>query len=260
MSYFHTYHEKPPPLPDGERRKRFEFASPYWSDKYSNTPSHTLPLEILHTVREGWEVMRAEDPDFFCGLTLHGSLVKGRSHEHSDIDPIIYASKEAAPDTLRKYGIPFGEYDGQLHANTKEFIESRFMGIVGASLKQAGFPQSYAMSEVWSPTALPSNYFTGIIPRWRSQIIWCLDTKNEVFMPYPVDHLFHMRIGSGLIQLYRQNILDGIESLESKHHPDIAEISWQSIARRVVQVEEWNRNATIHFPQTVGEAREYFHL
>lgn len=254
-------HDKPMPVPENEHRPRFELESPFWPDDYDNVPRSKIPRAILNTIIDGWEEMRDEDPEFFEGITLHGSLVKGRSHDESDIDPVVYANEDAAQATLDKHGITVpDDEDPELmrYVEAKDFIDTRFRAVVGKLLESRGFPKSYSKSETWGAMLLSPDYFVSNFPQWEYNIAFCLKNDNEVFMPTPVEHLFHLRIGSGQIQTFRRQVFDGLESLPRQGRHDFGEIAWKSIARRVVQVEEWNRGATIMFPETIEEARHYF--
>lgn len=256
-------HDKPMAVPEGEHHPRFEIASPYWPASFHNDPPSKLPLQILHIIRAGWEEMRAEDPNFFLGMTLHGSLIKGRSHDESDIDPIIVADENVAAATLQKHGVNYmQEASYEPYISAKNFLTTRFQQIMKAPLADAGLPESFAKSEVWSPIVLPDpqRYFTTIVPRYRKMLTWCLKHDKELFFPYPVEMIFRMRVGSGHIQDFRRSVIDSIERLNSKKHPDLAVLAWQGLAKNVVKEEELNREATIYFPQTTKDAREYFRL
>lgn len=207
--------------------------------------------------------MRAEDPDFFLGMTLHGSLVKGRSHDESDIDPIIIADETIAAATLQKHGVDY-EKDASYepYSSAKHFLTTRFQEIIKVPLADAGLPESFAKSEVWAPIILPDphHYFAAIVPHTREMLTWCLNNNKELFFPYPVEMIFRMRMGSGHIQDFRKSVIDSIEELHSEEHPDLATLAWQALARKVIKEEERNRGAAIYFPTTIDDAREYFHL
>jgi len=257
------WHDKPMPLPEGEQRNRFEIASPYWPNTYDNNPPTKLPLQILHIIRAGWEEMRAEDPDFFLGMTVHGSLVKGRSHDESDIDPIIIADENAAAVTLDKHGIKYDkDASYEPYISAKEFLTTRFQQVLKEPLAEAGIPKNFAKSEVWAPIVLPNpgEYFTHIVPRFKKQLTWCIRHDKELFFPYPVDMIFRMRIGSGYIQDYRRSVIESMATLTSRNNPNLGEMAWNAVSTKLVREEEWNRNATIYFPETIEEARTYFHL
>lgn len=254
-------HDKPMRVPKGEQHPRFEFASPYWPESYDNNPQSKLPLLILHTVRDTWNEMHREDPDFFCGLTVHGSLVKGRSHDESDIDPIIYTSKDTVEATLDKYKVIYDRTASyEPTSSAKEFVERRFREVLGAQSKGKPIPESFLRSELWGNMVLPNDYFKRIVPVASKMLKWCLKHNEKTFFPYPVDHLFHLRVGPGRINEYRRDVLDGMGNLSSKKYPNLADSAWQAVRNSVVAVEEWNRGATIYFPETYDEARQYFGL
>lgn len=252
-------HDKPMRVPEGKHLPRFEFASPYWPDPYDNIPQSRLPLLILHTVRDAWEQMRSEDPDFFCGLTLHGSLVKGRSHDESDVDPVIYTNKDAAAATLLKYKVAFDRSASyEPTASAKEFVERRFTETFRSQAAGKTIPESFFRSEIWANIVLPVGYFKHVIPAASSTLKWCLKHKERTFVPYPVEHLFHLRVGMGRINEYRRDVLDGMGNLSSRKYPNLPDLAWQAVRNSVVGTEEWNRGATIYFPETYDEARQYF--
>jgi hypothetical protein len=254
-------HDKPPKVPAGEVHPRFELASPYWPGASKEEPDSSQPLAVLRTLRSAWEELRAEDPDFFCGLTVHGSLVKGRSHSESDIDPVIYTNEGAAGDTLRKYGIEFDPQESyEPRSTAKDFVQTRFTEVLAKHAHAQIIPKSYLETNIWGNFILSDDYFEQVGPRIRKQTLWCLANYEGPFVPAPFTHLFHLNVGSGQIPEFRGEVLDILEGWASKKHPNLGQHAWSGLKRRLIQVEEWNRGATIYFPETIQEARNYFLL
>lgn len=237
--YHTSYPSRKPPSLDGEERKRFELASPYGPNLDDTSVDTTYAAELLHAVRDGWEEMRAENPDGFVGLTIHGSTIKGRIHDQSDVDPIIFFDQTA-----------FGS-GGMAEHIGKDMTEVAYREHVVPRIEEAGYGSTFrnrwgVFPRVVNEPAVVK--YLGYITRDAERTGAVTPSRNGDTLP----SLFFMRVGSGHIPEYRQTVLDTLAD------SPVGEAVWKSLMWAVQDDEEHRRGATIYLPDTIQDGYEYF--
>ena len=238
---YHTDGLKPPPM-HGEERPRFELASPYGPNLDEVGLDRQFASSALSTVRDGWNEMHEAHPDFFVGLVVGGSLVKGRAHEHSDIDATIFYDPDS-PYASSLGGL--ADQEGQVAHDVQEHIIGH--------LKDAGFGETFQRRNNIGAFALNARLIdaaitdaTAIAERGE-RLLGRIDL-SVLMAP------FKFRLGEGRLQEYRAQIVNGLSQSEQGRY------IWQLILLNLGQTEEYNRRASIRLPVELGRAATYFHL
>jgi|GEM_PF-4031430 len=248
-----------PPDVDGAERHRFELASPYGPDATPDNPDREFAPEILHALRDSWEQLRAENPDYYIGLTVWGSAVKGRMHEetnkfdHSDVDVTVFLSDAAEPYWSDILGAEVKEFS-QINSVLDALMQQQLGVGIPEELVQASFR---SISEERLQEEVDYLVEALKVPRGLSELEAELDEEDilergKIVVPDVIRDLFAVQVGSGEIRNMRQYLLDVIGA-----QPE-AEKIWTMIRGGVVAKEEHNRKAKIYFPDNLESAQKMY--
>jgi hypothetical protein len=233
---YHTHFEKPPGL-GGEPRPRFELATPFGPNANETGQDTQFAPEALHTLRDGWEEMHAQSPDFYVGMAVHGSVVKGRSHEHSDVDGIVFFDPDAPSVQSLSYVDMLRKPTADIRNTILKRLREKSLAETFTSL---GSYNKVAMNEGIIDKALAGGELGGpLVPGRIGQDIM---------------QLFCMRIGSGKLLEYRARVLDKLSQLEN------GEQIWQALMSDLASYEEARRDAKIYLPPTIKDGYDYFRV
>ena len=233
---YHTHKSKPLPLEHGEERHRFELASPFGPYPGEDGLDRQFAKEILHDLRSGWEDLRATEPELYVGCTVHGSSVKGRMHDKSDLDVTVFFD----PDSSGLKGFDLSKY---LRTN---------QGIV---TKAVNGPRPGHAANL--KDRIVSFMHVGMNDRLIDESIASLEAahaKSQGASSSSYISLFDLRIGGGKVAHFRQKMLSSIA--QSEHADEI----WKQLAAEVVRHDEHRRGAQIYFPDNLRRADEHYGL
>lgn len=238
---FTTHGAKPPSLAEGATRPRFELASSLGPNATESEPDRNFAPEVLHTARDGWNEMHQEHPDFYKGMTVYGSLVKGRGHEKSDVDAVIFYDPDSS------YAQSFDSYAGMVSQPNEDIGKH-----INTHFQQQGYGETFQGVGSYSKVAINERIIDDNIA-FAEQAGQRSETAAGGIDPSLVD-LFHMRVGDGDIQGYRQRVVDSLAASVG------GEAIWKEIMDQLGTKEEMRRGAEIHLPTSLDEAVGYFHL
>lgn len=234
---YHTDGPKPPGL-NGEARRRFELATPFGPYPAEDGLDRVLAPGVLHVVREGWEAMRRAHPEFYIGLTIFGSTIKGRLHASSDIDFWIFVD-------------PKSYHGGSPYDRSKRIYDDASQHIT-QNLRQHGYAPTFQKSYPYLQVAINTRRLCAYIDIAAEQYVRQPATFDE--WTHEILALFCFRLGSGRIQEFRAQTIDTLATLP--HGQEI----WREMMHQLASWEEERRGASIYLPQTLEQARDYFGL
>lgn len=239
----HTSANKPPQCPEGPLLPRVVLATPYGPDATSEVPDEAFAYNVLGRVVDCWESTRAGNPDFFSGLTIRGSFVKGRARLESDLDLFLFFDPSQTDSTDR--------YKQLEQAEVK--IVDDFRAPLSEALLRGGFSDNLANPELDVYPITPASIIT-CLRKWAEQFEWELDSKScGNFIPAQVTALFHPQLGCGAVQDLRADIITQLQNHK------LGGQMWGCLMKELHRNEEWNRGADIFLP-TLDDAPDYFEL
>jgi len=236
-----THGAKPPSLAEGTVRPRFELASPLGPDAIENKLDRSFAPEALRTAREGWNEMRQAHPDFYTGMTIYGSLVKGRAHEQSDVDAVVFYDPDSA------YGKSFDSYAAMVEQPNEDIARH-----IGKRFRHKAYSDTFQGVGSYTKVAMNERIIDDNIA-FAEQATQRPETADGGIDPGLID-LFHMRVGEGDIQAYRQRVVDNLAASAQ------GETVWREMMNQLKTKEEMRRGAEIHLPGSLAEATDYFGL
>jgi hypothetical protein len=237
---YHTDGQKPPSA-GGERRHRFELASPYGPDPDEDGIDRTFAPKVLHVIREGWEELRAADPDLFAGLTIEGSLVKGRAHDRSDADLSIFFNPGPDDDSGSRW-------------NRLEIVDEGVENTIDAAITDAGLPGTFrsrgsATYHPMNPDIVDEHVARAVD---RTARLEAGEDRSDI--DEDIIAMFHMRIGSGELPKLRKRVLDVLSS------SPVGETVFRKMMSTLGRREEVRREAEVYLPDTLEDGYDYFRL
>ncbi|TAH33875.1 hypothetical protein EYC59_04240 [Candidatus Saccharibacteria bacterium] len=235
----HTSANKPPQCPEGQLLPRVVLATPYGPEATDEIPDETFAYNVLGQVIDCWESTRVGNPDFFSGLTIRGSFVKGRARLKSDLDLFLFFDPSQTDST--------DPYEQLEHAQAK--IVDDFRTPLSEALLHRGFSDTLATPELDVYSITPAS-IVSCLRKWVEQFEWELDSKScGNFIPVNITALFHPQLGGGAVQDLRVDIITQLQN-----HKLGAQM-WECLMKEIKRNEEWNRGADIFFADTRGRVR-----
>lgn len=226
---------------DGEARQRFELASPYGPELDDDGLDRRFASEVLRTVREGWNEMHASNPDFYVGMTVFGSAVKGRIHEGSDVDGMIFVDMDS--DHAKSLE------PGTLTDGPKQDV-GRF---ILPHLQEKGYGETFQDGGSYRVMGLSQELIELGIKGAETRLD--RGVRSELIaISNSVTAMFCMRVGEGRLQEFRKTYLDRLSA--SKH----GETIWNLVMDDLRLEEEKRRDANIYLPRSLDEAYGYFNI
>ncbi|MBP7006087.1 nucleotidyltransferase domain-containing protein [Patescibacteria group bacterium] len=221
--------------------------------------------ERLDAVQSGVEEIKGGDPSVL-GLTLYGSMVKGKAHEDSDIDGYLYLdaeqlaqneARQALQENREPRPVTFDIGDtGTLSTYPGEHLYDVYKPLIKDKFTKSGFLTEEQISDI---NLRPIS--KEIIDRHLDslqQALKLVRNGEENVSPEPSQNLyglFHLEVGRGLGS-YRQQVIEKLEGLGQE-----GEEIWSMIIGQTEKMEQYMYTDTpIHYPRTLAEARNtYIH-
>lgn len=217
----------------------------------------------LDAIREGLKEMKEENPNVL-GLTLFGSMVKGKAHEDSDVDGYLFldvdrlAEEEnelALQENREPRPVTFDIGDtGNLSTYPGEHLYDIYKPLIREKLTHDG---SLSEEKIRDINIRPVGH--DMIDKHLlslQQAIESLKNGDSEVRIEPSQNLyglFHLAVGHGL-EGYRKYIIEELEQLGQE-----GEDIWRTIIRKTEQLEQYMYTDTpIHYPRTLTEARRAY--
>ncbi len=222
-----------PPGMNGAPAPRFELPTPFGPNLGEDGLDHTFASNALVAIRAGWEEMRALRPDMYEGLTLHGSLVKGRLHKDSDVDGYAFCNPDASPDV-----------DQQAQTDLRTHIANR--------LKSGGYGESFWTTDSYRVVDMSPRLLDAALQSVLRGFDRGDSFAHDLLGMDRILPLFYMPVGSGSIPAYRSRVISRLAG--SEHGEQV----WADMMDTLARKEEFRRRASIDLPRSLGAATVYF--
>ncbi|MBP9820599.1 hypothetical protein KBC85_00475 [Candidatus Saccharibacteria bacterium] len=280
---------KPPELVGGPFMPRVITSSPYGPGATEYKPDRLFARRVLNTLGRRWNKLQSRYPDCLWGCTLNGSIIKGRFHDNSDIDPFIfydpnqankmlidngvqpYSSLEEIKEWISKgYDFSLEDYDeyGFLKGcryEMQDFIEREFKdALLGAGIDNSNLLGSEISAESFEPTdERVAQQIHAFINTYKHEISKPANKRMKEFywhIPPMVLALFHPQLGHGRVPEFREKILDGLFMLDEESDGVDGLELLRLLSESLACIEELNRRATIFLPDTFEDWYDYLEI
>jgi predicted nucleotidyltransferase len=219
--------------------------------------------ERLDIIQSGIEEMQEEDPNVL-GLTMFGSMVKGKAHETSDVDGYLFLDAErlaqeeeqlAAQENREARPVTFDIGDtGNLSTYPGEHLYDVYKPLIKEKFTKGDLLNEEQISDV---NIRPIS--EEIIDRHLSSLLQAskLSENSEDGVDIEPSQnlygLFHLSIGHGL-EKYRQQVIEKLEEFGSE-----GEEIWSKIIGQTEKLEQYMYTDTpVRYPRTLAEARDLY--
>jgi hypothetical protein len=225
--------------------------------------SDSFVHERLDAVQNGVEEMKEEDPSV-VGLTMYGSMVKGKAHEGSDIDGYLYLDAErlaqnemeqALQENREPRPVTFDTGDaGNLSTYPGEHLYDVYKPLLNEKMTKDGSLTEEQVSDI---NLRPIS--GEIIDRHLGSLQQGLEMARNGEEGVNIEPsqnlygLFHLEVGRGLGG-YRQQVIEKLEGLGQE-----GEEIWSKIIGQTEKLEQYMYTDTpIRYPRTLAEARNTY--
>lgn len=239
---------KPPALPGRPSMPRVELETPYGPGATELVSDEVFAGEILGQFAAGWELVRQSNPDFFTGITVRGSLIKGRARPESDVDVFLFFNRDLLEDTLQTHGIS----SGCELSDTEKLLKHTFQAPIKSHMRDAGLSEAQYNFEAgcydYSTSKLPIQ-----LTNWTKL---ASGTPSYNLPPGTFVELFHPQLGTGDLAIYRTTIIETLLRLDRERSDGLGTTMWAELMKRLEHNEEHNRGASIYLP-ALEDALDY---
>jgi predicted nucleotidyltransferase len=219
--------------------------------------------ERFKAVRKGLDLIKKDNPNIL-GLTIYGSMVKGRAHEASDIDGYLYIdaerlAREEEESALNERREPrqvtfnVGEV-GKLATYPAEHLYDVFKPLIIARFTESGHLKEEQVQDI-NVRPISAEIINEHIESMVHKLTESRETGTEAQIE-PSQNLFglfHLAIGHEL-DTFRTQVIEKLEALGGD-----GELIWRAIINESEKLEQYMYTDTrINYPKTLASARKKY--